>query len=77
MDLKLYMTYSCPFCIKVLNFMNEHNISVPLIDLATDAQHRKNLITIGGKGQVPCLLINNTPLYESDLIIDWLRTNAS
>lgn len=30
---------------------------------------------IGGKTQVPCLVIDGKPLYESLDIIEWLKTN--
>ena len=28
-ELKLYMTSTCPYCKKVLNFMKQNNISIP------------------------------------------------
>ena len=34
---------------------------------------RDELIAIGGKGQVPCLVIDGQPLYESDDIIQYLH----
>lgn len=39
--------------------------------------NQNDLVRIGGKKQVPCLVINGKPLYESDDIIAYLRsTNA-
>ena len=37
--------------------------------------YREELIKIGGKPQVPCLVIDGQALYESDDIIDWIKSN--
>ncbi len=74
-ELKLYMTPTCPYCKKVLNFMNENNISIPLADRDFSPENRQALLDIGGKAQVPCLVIDGTALYESDDIIEWLKKN--
>lgn len=71
MKLNLYLTTTCPFCIKVLTFLEEEGLSVPLINLSTQPEKRGDLIELGGISQVPCLDIEGTALYESDDIIDW------
>ena len=35
----------------------------------------EELVKIGGKSQVPCLVIDGRALYESDDIIEWLKEN--
>ena len=45
-------------------------------DLNVDAGAREALIEIGGKGQVPCLIIDGKALYESADIVRWLEENA-
>jgi len=47
--------------------LDKKNITKPAI--------RAELIEIGGKGQVPCLVHNGKPLYESTDIINWLAQN--
>ena len=74
--LELFMKPTCPYCIKVMNFMSENNITIPLRDIVADESAAETLITIGGKRQVPCLFIDGKPLYESGDIIEWLRNNA-
>ncbi len=37
--------------------------------------YRDELIKIGGKPQVPCLVIDGKALYESSDIIEWLKKN--
>ena len=74
-DLVLYQRQSCPFCRKVTQYLDSAGISVPMKD-TTDPSLRDELVRIGGKGQVPCLIIDGSPLYESDDIIRWFKTNA-
>ncbi len=44
---------------------------MPLKDVVYDPQAKEELREKGGKMQVPCLLIDAYPLYESDEIIRW------
>lgn len=71
-QLELYYKQSCPFCHKVMNFMEEHGIELPLFDIYADEAAMKRLIEVGGKRQVPCLFIDGTPLYESSDIMAYL-----
>ena len=66
---------TCSYCIKVLNFMKQNNIALPLKDTSSNPANREELRKIGGKTQVPCLVINGKALYESDDIIKWLGAN--
>jgi glutathione S-transferase len=45
-------------------------------DIHSEPGSRDDLLRIGGKGQVPCLVIDGKPLYESGDIVRWLKTNA-
>ena len=72
-ELVLYYQPTCGYCFKVLNFMKKNDISIPLKN-TSDYSIRQELIDIGGKGQVPCLLIDGKAMYESDDIIDYLVT---
>lgn len=74
-ELELYMKPTCPYCIKVMNFMEENGVTVPLRDIEADEDAAKTLVAVGGKCQVPCLFIDGKPLYESGDIIEWLRAN--
>ena len=69
---ELFYKPTCPFCIKVLNFMTEHDIKLPLRDISSDQDARSTLEQVGGKVQVPCLFIDGKPMYESDDIIAYL-----
>ena len=70
-ELILYYRPTCPFCLKVLYFTKQNKISLALKNIS-DERLRQELITTGGKGQVPCLLIDGKPKYESEDIIQFL-----
>ena len=70
--LELYVRPGCPFCAKVLRFMHEKQITLTLHDITDGSSNRDDLVRIGGKAQVPCLIIDGSPLYESSDIIDYL-----
>lgn len=71
----LYMRPQCPYCKKVMNYLNSTGQKIPVKDIGQDPQALQELIQIGGKKQVPCLFINGRPLYESNDIIQWLKAN--
>lgn len=72
---ELYYSPFCPYCRKVLDFMQANNIELELMNIG-DSQDVKNaLLAVGGKTQVPCLIIDGKPMYESDDIIKWLGEN--
>lgn len=76
-ELMLYYFPSCPFCVVVLDALARLGLEVPMRDINTEAGARDDLIAIGGKGQVPCLVIDGEPLYESADIVRWLEANAN
>ena len=71
----LYYKKSCPYCQKVLRFMEDNKITMDTRDTLQPG-NQNDLVRIGGKKQVPCLVVNGKPLYESDDIIAYLRTHA-
>jgi len=73
LPLTLYHFQGCPYCEKVRGFLQKHKISIPMKDIHANLKYREELIRIGGKPQVPCLVIDGKPLYESDDIIQWLE----
>lgn len=74
-ELTLFYRPMCPYCRKVLQFMEDNNITVKLKDITGNPEVIEELVTIGGKSQVPCLSIDGEALYESDDIIQWLNDN--
>lgn len=74
---EFYYMPSCPFCRKVLNFMDAHGVELPLRDITSEPDARETLEKVGGKVQVPCLFIDGKPLYESDDIISYIGENIA
>lgn len=76
-DLVLYYHPTCPFCVRVLKRMKDLGIegAITLKNISDDEEAEATLISLGGKRQVPCLLIDGEPLYESGDIVAWLDAN--
>lgn len=70
-ELILYKADWCPYCAKVMRFLDDAGISLPMRDI-DGLGVAEELISIGGKRQVPCLVIDGRALYESDAIIEYL-----
>ena len=72
--IELFMTETCPYCRKVMSFMDAHSIEYKKRDI-TDYDTRMQLIDLGGKEQVPFLYIkeDSIKMYESDSIINFIR----
>lgn len=72
----------CPFCRRVVNFLESNQYSLPMRDVAQDRSALRELIEGGGRGTVPCLKISRDDgtvqwLYESMDIIEFLRTKLA
>ncbi|MEI7998977.1 MAG: glutathione S-transferase N-terminal domain-containing protein [Candidatus Omnitrophota bacterium] len=74
-QLTLYHFVGCPYCQRVSDFLSKEGITVPSKDILKDLDFRDELINIGGKAQVPCLVIDGKALYESLDIIEWFKKN--
>ena len=73
-DYVLYGFESCPYCQKVFRYMKKAGIEIPFKN-SPDPEVKKELVRIGGKDQVPCLVIDGTAMYESDDIIEYMKNN--
>ena len=76
MQYSLYYSNFCYFCQKVLMSLRGRQHNIELVSVG-DAGRRQELINGGGKGQVPCLRIEEPDgsvswLYESDDILDYI-----
>ena len=65
----------CPFCVKVEQFLQQNHIVIPTVHLEDKPHYREELLLKGGLSQVPCLKIDDNYLYESEDIIQWVKTN--
>lgn len=76
-SLVLYCRSTCPYCQRVMRYLRSINKekAIPIKDIGKSKKARSELAEIGGKVQVPCLVINGKALFESSDIIDWLKAN--
>lgn len=74
MKLTLYSMSNCPYCIKVLNEIDglKLNGKIKVLDIS-DNKNMKTLVSLTGDHQVPCMVIDEKPMLESDDIIKFLR----
>ena len=75
-ELVLYKFDACPYCQRVFKALEKHKVVVTLRDTVIDVQARNDLIQLTGRTQVPCLVIDGRPLFESLEIVEWLRAYA-
>ena len=74
----LYVATPCPFCTKVLAYLDTNKQSdLTIIDTEWDIEQHDSLREKYGKSQVPLLLIENDPIYESEAIIEHFEKEAS
>ncbi len=76
MKLELFIMETCPYCRRVLKAIEESGrTDITYFDINKSDEAYCRLMKEGGKRQVPCLLIDGKPLYESLDIIDWLAAH--
>ena len=75
-SLALYKYDLCGYCRRVLRVIDELGVEIELRDTLKQRRWREDLYERTGRTQVPCLLIDDQPMFESADIIAWLRANA-
>ena len=71
-NMYLYVKPGCPFCARVDRFMENAGIELEQRSIL-EGTNRDDLIAVGGKAQVPCLIVDGKPMYESMDIIKFLN----
>ena len=75
--LALYKYDACPFCRRVQLALDDLELEVEMRDVLFEPKHRTELMNRTGRTQVPCLFIDDEPLFESADIVDWLTSYAA
>lgn len=75
--LELFYFDSCPFCQRVLSVIDELDVKVEFKNILEDSENLNRLMNDTGRRTVPCLYIDNKPMFESADIVDWLHENES
>ncbi len=75
--LSLYQTNICPYCIATRRAIERLGINIEIRDTLRVQKNKHELISKGGKSQVPCLRIEQDGstrwMYESADIIQYLN----
>lgn len=75
---QLYKYDSCPFCRRVMGFLQGTDIPVVMRDIHREPGAMQELLRGGGRTMVPCLRIDRASgtewMYESLDIIAYLKT---
>ncbi|MBT7608205.1 MAG: NrdH-redoxin [Bacteriovoracaceae bacterium] len=77
MKLELFYFNSCPFCQYVLEVLQNLDIKVDMLDIHENQENLTRLMADTRRKTVPCLYIDNQPMFESTDIINWLQANKS
>ena len=77
----LYQFQLSPFAIRARRCVWKLGLSIPMLDVLEDSSAWQELVSQGGKDQVPCLKIERSGLpvqwmYESSEIIRYLETGV-
>jgi len=80
--LSLYYFEACPYCVRVLDAIEEMDLSLELRHILNEEVYARELIVEGGIDQVPCLRITHPDgraewMYESLDIVNYLKDNFS
>lgn len=77
MKLELYYYRQCPFCLRVLNKIEELGLTSFIIMKNTleNNEYRQEHQNQTHRTTVPCLYIDDQPMFESADICEWLEVN--
>lgn len=77
MKLELFYYDECPYCQIVLEAIDEQELNAKIIlcNVRKNTQFRDRHMKTTGRTTVPCLYIDDKPMFESRDIARWLESN--
>ena len=66
-DMKVYHFKQCPFCVRTRRTIRRLGLNIETRDARNDPQWNRELISEGGRYQVPCLRV-----VKDDNSVEWL-----
>ena len=75
--IELYISETCPYCRKVMDFLEDSDINYIKKDVS-EPENLSSLLKLGGKAQVPFLddPENGVSMFESDDIIEYIKNRG-
>lgn len=79
MDLALYYFPECPFCQLVLRKIDTLGLNekITFKNIHQDSEANAYHIQKTGRQTVPCLYVDDKPMFESSDICEWLEDNKA
>lgn len=71
--LTLYVGNGCPYCKRVTDFLETHPMNIEIKEVWSNEAAAAELMALTGKGQVPCLKMDDEYMHESLDIIEKLK----
>jgi glutaredoxin 3 len=65
-NIKVYSTPTCPYCIRVKNYLKEHDVPFENIDVSSDEKGLGEMIKISGQMGVPVISIDGDTIVGFD-----------
>lgn len=79
--IKIYQFRSCPFCqnvyFKLMNMGLKEGEDFELVEASRGTPGRDEVVSLGGKNQVPFMVDGETKMYESNDIIQYIENKYS
>ena len=75
MNIKMYTSNWCPYCVAAKNFFQEHNIEFKEINIEVENISRKELLKLSGGYTIPQIFINNKCIGGYDELINLYQKN--
>jgi glutaredoxin len=77
MTVRLFTYPNCPYCVKVRAAFEEIDLEYEEVNAERGTEGSDELVELGGKQQVPFLVVEDTMMYESDEIIEYAQANLN
>lgn len=65
-EVKIYSTPTCPYCVRVKEYLRQKNIDFQNIDVASDSAAVEEMVRLTGQMGVPVIVIDGTPVVGFD-----------
>ena len=64
--IKVYSTPTCPYCIRLKEFLKQNKVQFENIDVSSDQEKAQEMIDASGQMGVPVIKIDNTVIVGFD-----------
>ena len=69
--IKMYMSPTCPFCIRAIGILNDHNVPFETVDVQQKPELREELGKLIGRSDVPQVFVDGEHIGDDDHVAEW------